>query len=75
MGITRHPIRVRLSSHSGPTGMMLWTVSFTVSEHGRESSFTTEHVAEAAARRMVENLLADRLSGLSVEEVYSEELG
>lgn len=82
MGITRHPIRVHLSTRIAteadriaPAGTQLWIVEYTVSERGRESSFVTDHVAEAAARRMVTNLLADRLPGMSVEDVYSEDVG
>ncbi|MBN7296593.1 hypothetical protein [Mycobacteroides abscessus] len=82
MGITRHPTRVRLSTRTAtesdriaPAGMTLWVVAYTVTQNGRESSFVTDHVAEAAARRMVANLLADRLPGFSVEDVYSEDVG
>lgn len=75
MGITRHATRVHLSTRTDPAGMPVWTVAYTVTEHGRESSFVTDHVSEVAARRMVENLLADRLPGLTVEDVYTEELG
>lgn len=48
---------------------------YTVTERGGESRFSTDHVSEVAARRMVANLLEDRLPGLTVEEVYSEDLG
>lgn len=82
VGITRHPIRVHLSTRIAdesdriaPTGTRLWVVAYTVTERGRESSFVTDHVAEAAARRMVANLLRDRLPGMSVEDVYSEDVG
>lgn len=82
MGITRHPIRVHLSTRTAtesdriaPAGTTLWIVDYTVTERGRESAFTVPCVAEAAARRMVENLLADRLPGLSESDVYTEELG
>lgn len=50
-------------------------MAYTVSQHGRESSFVTHHAAETAARQLVANLLRDRPPGLTVEEVYSEELG
>lgn len=75
VGITRFATRIRLSTRTDPAGLTVWVVDYTVSQHGRESRFVTHHVAEAAARRMVANLLADRLPGLSVEEVYAEELG
>lgn len=82
VGITRHPIRVHLSTRIAdeadtiaPAGTQLWIVEYTVSERGRESSFVTDHVAEAAARRMVTNLLADRLPGPAVEDVYTEDVG
>lgn len=81
MGITRHPIRVHLSTRLAGSddrialaGTQLWVVAYTVTERGRESAFTVPCVAEAAARRMVENLLADRLPGLSVVDVYTEQL-
>ncbi len=75
MGITRHAVRIRLSTRTDPAGMRVWTVAYTVSQHGRESSFVTHHAAETAARQLVANLLRDRPPGLTVEEVYSEELG
>lgn len=75
MGITRHATRIRLSTRVSPAGMTVWVVEYTVSEHGRESSFVTHHAAEAAARQLVQNLLTDRVPGLSVADVYSEELG
>lgn len=82
VGITRHPIRIHLSTRTAteadriaPAGTQLWVVAYTVTERGRESAFTVPCVAEAAARRMVENLLADRLPGMSVEDVYTEALG
>ncbi|CRZ17587.1 hypothetical protein [Mycolicibacterium neworleansense] len=75
MGITRHAVRIHLSTRITPAGSTEWTVEFTVTEHGRESSFVTHHAAEAEARQLVQKLLADRLPGLTVEEVYLEELG
>lgn len=82
VGITRHPVHVHLSTRIAgaadtvaPAGTRLWVVAYTVTERGRESSFVTDHVAEAAARRMVANLLRDRLPGLSVDDVYTEDLG
>lgn len=81
MGITRHPIRVHLSTRTAtesdriaPAGTTLWVVEYTVTERGRKSSFTVPCVAEAAARRMVANLLRDRLPGTAESDVYSEEL-
>lgn len=74
VGITRFATRIHLSTRTEPAGMTVWVVEYTVSEHGRESSFVTHHAAEAAARQLVQNLLADRLQGLSEAEVYSEEL-
>lgn len=82
MGITRHTVRVHLSTRTAgeddriaPAGMQLWTVAYTVTERGRESSFTVPHVSEQGARRMVRNLLADRLPGTAESDVYSENLG
>lgn len=82
VGITRFTTRIHLSARIAgeaegiaPAGTVLWIVDYTVTQNGRESRFTTPCVAEAAARRMVENLLRDRLPGLSVDDVYSEELG
>lgn len=53
-------------------GMTLWVVDYTVTEHGRESSFVTVHAAECAARQLVANLLRDRQLGTEVSDVYSE---
>ncbi|WP_458317893.1 hypothetical protein [Mycolicibacterium brisbanense] len=75
MGITRHATQIRLSTRITPAGLTEWTVAYTVTENGREHSFITHHAAEGAARQLVENLLADRLPGTSIEEVYSEGLG
>ncbi|MBE5513729.1 Uncharacterised protein [Mycobacteroides abscessus subsp. abscessus] len=82
MGITRFATRVHLSTRVAtaadtiaPAGTQLWVITYTVVERGRESSFTVPCVAEAAARRMVRNLLADRLPGTAVEDVYSEDVG
>lgn len=79
MGITRFATRVHLSTRIAgeadtvaPAGMRLWVVDYTVVERGRESRFVTDHVAEAAARRMVANLLRDRLPGTEVSDVYIE---
>lgn len=74
MGITRHAVRIHLSTRFTPAGMTVWTVAYTVSERGRENSFVTHHAAEAAARQLVENLLRDRMPGLSESDVYSEQL-
>lgn len=81
MGITRHPTRVHLSTRIATAddritiaGMVLWVVDYTVVERGSESHYSVGHAAEAAARRMVRNLLRDRLPGMSIEDVYSEEL-
>ncbi|WP_131806637.1 hypothetical protein [Mycobacteroides abscessus] len=57
-----------------PAGTTLWVVAYTVTERGRESSFVTDHASETAARRMVANLLRDRLPGTAESDVYSEEL-
>ncbi|MBN3458254.1 hypothetical protein JNN96_29875 [Mycobacterium sp. DSM 3803] len=75
MGITRHAVRIRLSTRIMPAGMTEWVVDYTISERGRESSFVTHHAAEGAARQLVANLLRDRLPGLTVEDVYTEDLG
>lgn len=69
VGITRHATRVHLSTRTDPAGMTVWVVAYTVSERGRQSSFSTDHVSEVSARRMVANLLADRAPRLSVEDV------
>ena len=82
MGITLFTTRVHLSTRVATAadlfavpGIDLWVVDYTVVQKGRESRYTTPCVAEAAARRMVENLLRDLAPGLSVEDVYSEGLG
>jgi hypothetical protein len=75
VGITRHAVRIRLSTRTDPAGMTVWVVDYTVTEHGRESSFVTHHAAEAAARQLVANLLRDRVPGTEVSDVYAEELG
>nr|WP_046284150.1 hypothetical protein [Mycobacterium sp. UM_NZ2] len=82
VGIARFTTRIRLSSRIGGeddgaalVGIRLWIVDYTVTERGKESSYAAPHVAEASARRMVANLLNDRLPGLTEEDVYSEELG
>lgn len=82
VGISRFTTRIYLSTRTAgaadriaPAGTPLWVIEYTVTERGRESSFTVPHVSEIAARRMVANLLRDRLPGLGVEDVYSEELG
>lgn len=82
MGTTRHPIRVHLSTRIATAddritiaGMVLWVVDYTVVERGKESHYKVGHAAEAGARRMVRNLLADRLPGTVESDVYSEELG
>ncbi|CDP89232.1 MULTISPECIES: hypothetical protein [Mycolicibacterium] len=75
MGITRHAVRIHLSTRTDPAGMTEWVVTYTVSEQGRERSFVTHHAAEASARQLVTNLLADRLRATSVEDVYSEDWG
>lgn len=81
VGITRHPTHIRLSTRTAgpgdtiaPAGTPLWVVDYMVREGGRENSFSVPHVSERGARRMVQNLLRDRLPGLSIEDVYSEEL-
>ncbi|OTR21364.1 hypothetical protein B9M80_12760 [Mycobacteroides abscessus] len=82
MGITRHAVRVHLSTRTaGPDdhitvpGMPLWVVDYTMVERGRESTYTVGHAAEAGARRMVRNLLRDRMPGLTEAEVYTEDVG
>lgn len=79
MGITRYPVRIRLSTRiAGPDdhitvpGMTLWTVEYTVTDRGRETSFVTDHVAETAARRMVANLLAELAPGLDPEDAFTD---
>lgn len=75
MGITRFVTRIRLSTKPADEIGMIWIVDYTATQRGRETQFSVPCVAEAGARRMVANLLNDRLPGLSVEDVYSEDLG
>lgn len=82
MGITRHITRIHLSTRTAtaddrvaPAGTPLWVITWTVGECGGDKTFTAPCLTEASARRMVANLLADRLPGLSESDVYSEELG
>lgn len=81
MGIARFTTRVRLSTRIAgegegiaPAGTPLWVIDYTVTERGKELSYSAPHVAEASARRMISNLLADRVPGRSEEDVYTEEL-
>ncbi|WP_078315396.1 hypothetical protein [Mycobacterium sp. D16Q16] len=74
MSITRHAVRIRLSTRTDPAGMTEWVVGYTISERGRENSFVTHHAAEGAARQLVENLLRDRLPGTAESDVYSERI-
>jgi hypothetical protein len=66
--------RIRLSTKPADEIVAIWIVDYTVTQKGRESHFTVPCVAEAGARRMVANLLNDRLPGLSEADVYTEEL-
>jgi len=79
MAITRFTTRVRLSkgvagesAGAAIAGHPAWIVEWTVVQNGRESSFRVTDYAEVGARRLVANLLANRLPGLSVEDVYTE---
>lgn len=83
MGMHRGVVRVALSTrtaddddHTATAGMQLWVVSWTVQERaGHERTWSAPSASESGARTMVHNLLAERLPGMSVEDVYSEELG
>lgn len=54
---------------------MLWIVDYTVREGREERCLSTAMAAEAAARRMVANLLAQRRPDASVDDVFTESLG
>ncbi|WP_074302928.1 hypothetical protein [Mycobacteroides abscessus] len=78
----RSVVRVALSTrtaddddHTATAGMQLWVVSWTVRERlGHERTWSVPSASETGARTMVQNLLAERLPGLSESDVYSEEL-
>lgn len=78
MGLSRRVVRIELTARTaGPDdrvalpGMPLWEVSWTERDRlGRERTWTAPHITEAGARRMVENLLAERVPELPVEAVF-----
>lgn len=79
MAITRVTTRVHLrtgiageSDHVAPVGSPVWIVEWTVRDGRREDSVSTTCAAEAAARRLVENLLANLPPGKTVADVYTE---
>ncbi|MFL0242354.1 MULTISPECIES: hypothetical protein [Mycobacteriaceae] len=82
MGMRRGVVRVALSTrtaddddHTAIAGTPLWVVSWTVRERpGHERTWSAPSASETGARTMVQNLLAERLPGLSESDVYSEEL-
>lgn len=79
MSIARFTTRVHLSTGvagestgASVAGHPAWIVEWSVTEHGRESSFRVTDYSEAGARRLVGNLLANVKPGLSAEDVYTE---
>ena len=80
MGLVRDIVRIELTTRTaGPDdhvalpGMPLWVVGWTKRDRlGRERSWSAPNVTEAGARRMVTNLLAERVPELSVDEVFTD---
>ncbi len=83
MGITQFTTSVTLTTGvSTPddgtvvvVGMPVWFVSYTKERKGHAEHFRVMHYSEVGARRMVKNLLQDIPPGVSVEDVYSEQVG
>ncbi|AGB25539.1 hypothetical protein Mycsm_05347 [Mycobacterium sp. JS623] len=50
-----------------------WRVDWTEVRNGKADHLTKTHYTEAAARRHVQGLLEMRISGLTVDSVYTEQ--
>lgn len=82
MGLSRNIVHVEPSTRTAgaddriaPAGTPLWVVSWTVQERvGHERTWTAPCTTEVAARRMVRNLLGELAPGLTVDDVYLEQL-
>jgi hypothetical protein len=81
VAITRITKTIRLSTRiatdADPVavpGTRLWEIDYRVREGRDEHTLNTAVVSEAAARRMVDNLLAQRPAGSAVEDVLAEVL-
>ncbi|TWS25335.1 hypothetical protein FK268_09070 [Tsukamurella sputi] len=80
MGLVLDIVRIELTTrtagsddHVALPGMPLWVVDWTRRDRlGRERSWSAPHVTEAGARRMVANLLAERVPELPVEAVFTD---
>lgn len=82
MTITRRTTRIHLSCRTAgdgdgvaPADTRLWVIDYAVREGRDELHLSTAMAAEAAARRMIANLLAQRQPGASVGDVFIESLG
>lgn len=74
--ITRFTTSVVLAFDPEPDdGRRFWRMDWTETENGREQSFSFGHYTESAARRMVDNLLKDRLPGTAITDIYRDETG
>jgi hypothetical protein len=78
--IVKRVTRVTLTRTTEPTpgdltayaGTEYWRVEWTEVRGGKAVELGQSHHTEAAAHRHVEGLLRQRISGLSVDAVYSE---
>jgi hypothetical protein len=68
---TTEPSRNDLTSHPGTE---LRRVERTNVRNGKADELAQSHYTEAAARRHVDGLLAQRIAGVSIDSVYSESL-
>jgi hypothetical protein len=51
-----------------------WRVEWVEARNGKTDTMAHSHYTEAAARQHVDNLLKQRPEGLSVQDVYTEEI-
>jgi hypothetical protein len=80
--IVKRVTRVTLTRTTEPTpgdltayaGTDYWRVEWTEIRNGKTVELGQSHHTEAAARRHVDGLLRQRISGLSIDAVYSEYL-
>jgi hypothetical protein len=66
---TTEPSRNDLTAYAGTE---YWRVDWTEVRNGKTVELGQSHHTEAAARRHVDGLLRQRISGLSIDAVYSE---
>jgi hypothetical protein len=80
--ILKRVMQVALTRTTEPTsgdltayaGTEYWRVEWTEVRNGKVKELGQAHHTEAAARRHVEGLLGQRISGLSMDAIYSERL-